>query len=215
MFTLRCDLDYGPWDTPDAQEFGHGEPAAMMRLLDLARHNGLRLHCFVSNRVLRAFPSIAESVLGDGHDLDWICKHPHQAEARYAEASELFRSVNHEAMGMCSRTPWPRDLLLPEALSALKFLSSPGDFAPAPLVHFPVEGRSDREAARAGQTARHWADHVKAQLRDVASRRRSFTLAVRPQVLSKFDPKLSHLAEIVDLASAIDLPNRTLRQRLA
>jgi hypothetical protein len=215
MFTLRVDLDYVPWDTPDAQEFGHGEPAALLRLLELAKVKGLRLHCFVSNRVLRAFPATAESVLSDGHDLDWFCKHPEQARERFDEARCLFDAVRHEALGMCVRTPWPHELHLPETLGQLRFLTSPGDFAPPPLIHFPVEGRTDRDAFRAGQTVRNWADHAKAALRDAAARHRSITVIVRPQVLSKFDPKLSHLAEIVDLAAAIELPNRTLRQRLA
>ena len=29
FLTLRIDLDYVPWDTPDAAEFGHGEPATL------------------------------------------------------------------------------------------------------------------------------------------------------------------------------------------
>ena len=29
-FCLRIDLDYVPWDTPDATEFGHGEPAVFL-----------------------------------------------------------------------------------------------------------------------------------------------------------------------------------------
>ncbi len=75
-FCLRIDLDYVPWDTPDAKDFGHGEPAMLLRILEMARHTGLKFHFFASNRVLRAFPANADAVLNDGHDLDWFCKHP-------------------------------------------------------------------------------------------------------------------------------------------
>ena len=58
-------MDYVPWDTPDATEFGHGEPAMVLRLLDMARQRGFKYHFFASNRTLRAFPSSAEAVLND------------------------------------------------------------------------------------------------------------------------------------------------------
>jgi len=207
---LRVDLDYVPWDTPDAHEFGHGEPAAFLRLLELAKHTGDRLHFFISNRVLRAFPATAEAVLNEGHDLDWFCKHPDEKETRHEEAQKLFQEIGHTPLGLSVRTQWPENAELPEGM---KFLSSTGQ-APEGIHHFPVDTKSDRDAARNGITTHAWTEGLKSAVRDAASRSREVTICVRPQVLAKFDPKLGHIKEVVDLARAVGLPIRTLRQAL-
>src|ERR1044071_3019622 len=108
FFCLRVDLDYVPWDTPDATEFGHGEAAAFLRLLDLARSSGYRFHFFASERVLRAFPSEAEAVLNEGHDLDWFCKHPESPE-RKDEAIKLLAEIGHKPVGLAIKGSWPAD----------------------------------------------------------------------------------------------------------
>jgi hypothetical protein len=208
FFCLRIDLDYVPWDSPDASEFGHGEPAAFLRLLDLARATGSRFQFFVSNRVLRAFPATAEAVLNEGHDLDWFSKHPEET-ARYKDALRLFEDVGHKPVGLCVRGAWPEGEVFPSDIS---FLSAAPGFVPEGVKLFPVETKPDREAIRAGITARAWTDTIKGQIRDTASRNRSVTVCVRPQVLSKFDPKLTHIKEILDLSRAVGLPLRTLRQ---
>lgn len=209
---IRVDLDYVPWDTPDAHEFGHGEPAAFLRLLELAKYSGERFHFFASNRVLRAFPATAEAVLNEGHDLDWFSKHPGEEDDRFEEAVELFSTIGHRPIGMSVRAVWPEQAAVhPE----LTFLSSAPGPVPAGLRHFPVETKSDRDAARNGITARAWTDTIKAQLRDAATRERDLTVVVRPQVLAKFDPKLAHVKEIMDLARAVGLPIGTFRQHLA
>lgn len=209
--TLRIDLDYVPWDSPDALEFGHGEPAMFLRILDLARSTGGRYQFFVSNRVLRAFPSTAEAVLNEGHDLDWFSKHPELQEGRYEEALKLFEAIGHKPIGVCIRGVWPAESAFP---SNLKFLSASSGFLPEGAKLFPVDTKSDRDAIRAGVMARSWTDGIKAQLRDAASRNRSLTVSVRPQVLAKFDSKLSHLKEILDMAKAVELPLKTHRQAL-
>ena len=38
FLTLRIDLDYVPWDSPDAHEFGHGEPAAFLNMKEDGAH---------------------------------------------------------------------------------------------------------------------------------------------------------------------------------
>ncbi len=210
--TLRIDLDYVPWDSPDAGEFGHGEPAMFLKILDLARTTGQRYQFFVSNRVLRAFPATAEAVLNEGHDLDWFSKHPEEQAGRFEEALELFEAIGHRPIGMCIRGAWPEGGVFPESLVFLS--SNPGKVPPGPR-HFPLETKPDRDALRAGTSARTWTDAIKAQLRDAASRNRSLTICVRPQVLGKFDPKLSHLKEILDMARAVELPLRTFRQIVA
>lgn len=202
---LRVDLDYVPWDTPDANEFGHGEPATFLRLLDLARLRGDRFQFFVSNRVLRAFPATAEAVLNEGHDLDWFAKHPE----RFEETRELFGEIGHKPLGLSVKDTWPVEAEVPEGLT---FLSSAPGPVPNNLQHFPVETKSDRDAARHGITARAWTDTLKAAIRDAASRNHPITICIRPQVMAKFDPKLGHLKELLDLARAVELPIRTLRQ---
>ncbi len=209
--TLRIDLDYVPWDTPDAAEFGHGEPAMFLKILDLARATGARYQFFISNRVLRAFPATAEAVLNEGHDLDWFSKHPADQDGRFEEALELFAAVGHQAIGMCIRGAWPDLATFP---SGLKYLSASGTKSPPLVQYFPVDTKADRDAMRGGVSARAWTDGIKTQVRDAASRNRALSVCVRPQVLSKFDPKLSHLREILDLAKAVELPLQTYRQAL-
>lgn len=213
-FTLRVDLDYVPWDTPDAAEFGHGEPAALLRLLELARHTGYKFQFFASNRVLRAFPANAEAVLNDGHDLDWLCKHPEHADERYAEAHTLFSLIGHVPIGMAAKRAWPSEDTMFEGIDELVYLSALPGPCPPGLVLFPVETRAVREAVQSGMAARTWTDLTKTQLRDFASRNLSLTLAVRPQVLARFDSRLSHLKEILEFATALDLSILTLRERL-
>lgn len=214
-FCLRLDLDYVPWDTPDAAEFGHGEPASLLRILELGRHTGYKFQFFVSNRVLRAFPTNAEAVLNDGHDLDWLCKHPEAAEERYHHARALFSLIGHVPMGMSVRGPWPADAPSFDGIEEMRFLSAAPGPSPAGMTFFPVETKGIREAIRSGMSVRAWTDFTKMQVRDAASRSLGLTLVVRPQVLAKFDPKLVHLREILDMASALDLPIHTLRDRLA
>lgn len=72
FFCLRVDLESVPWedraweDRPGAAL----EPVVLTRLLGLGRTAGLRFHAFATPEALRAFPSYAESILGEGHDLD-------------------------------------------------------------------------------------------------------------------------------------------------
>jgi hypothetical protein len=201
---IRVDLDYVPWDTPDAAEFGHGEPAMLLRLLEWSRHSGARIHFFASNRVIRAFPATAETVLDEGHDLDWLCKHID----RFDEAKALFEDAGNPLQGLAVRTAWPPEVPPPP----LRFLSASPGRVQEGIRLFPVETKSDRDASRGGLSARGWTEGIKGQVRDAASRNRGLTLSLRPQVLAKFDPKLQLMQEIFSLAHAVGLPNRTLRQ---
>lgn len=209
-FCLRIDLDYVPWDTPDANEFGHGEPAMFLRLLDLSRSSGYKFHFFASERVLRAFPAEAEAVLNEGHDLDWFCKHPESID-RKVEAIQLFSSIGHKPQGLAIKGNWPADGSA-EVLEGLKFLSAGPGTPPAGIRHIPVETRASREAYRAGTSLRTWTDSLKSQLRDFASRNTSLTTVIRPQVLAKYDSRLVYLKEVLDLATAVGLEIKTLRQ---
>jgi hypothetical protein len=211
---IRIDLDYVPWDSPDAAEFGHGEPAMLLKLLDLARTTGFKYHFFVSNRVLRAFPSNAEAVLNDGHDLDWFCKHPENAAQRAEDNWSLFADLGHTAWGFCIRGAWSESYPT-DWTKRFRFLSANLGPAPEGLRLFPVETKSDRDALRTNVHARSWADGLKLQIRDAASRNRGVTLCIRPQVLVKYDPRLQHIRELLDLSQAVGLPNRTFREMLS
>lgn len=71
-YTVRVDLAYNPWDDATVEEFGHGEPAALVALLDLVRLEGIKLHVFATLPFMQLFPSAVTAVLGDLHDLDLL-----------------------------------------------------------------------------------------------------------------------------------------------
>jgi hypothetical protein len=210
---VRVDLDYVPWDTPDAKEFGHSEPAVLLRMLDLAKTNGYKFHFFASERSIQALPAEADAVLNDGHDLDWLCKRPDEADKRFARALDLFKQVNHIPIGLACKGAWPEETAF-DGAAQLQFLSAQPGPIPGNLRLFPVETRSAREAFRNGSSVKSWADHAKLAIRDSVSRGRSVTLVVRPQVLGRFDPKLIFLDEILVLAQAVGAQVRTLRELL-
>ena len=206
LLTLRIDLDYVPWDAPDAEAFGHGEPAMILRLLDFARTTGLKLHFFISARSLRAFPATVDAILGEAHDLDWLAKHAEDPE-RYKESATLFGLAGHKPIGIALKTPWSADLK-PEWVSGFQFLSAPPGPCPQPLTHFSLGTRPLVEAIRAGVSMRSWTDEIKCA---VARAEEQTTIVVRPQVLSKTDPQLKQLKEIVDFATANSIAIRTMR----
>ncbi len=213
FFCLRVDLDYVPWDTPDAREFGHSEPAVLMRMLDLARATGHKFHFFASNRNLQALPSMGEAVMNEGHDLDWLCKHPEQASTRFPKAEELFKTLGHAPIGFACKGSWLAGATF-DGLQDMRFMSALPGPAPDGIAFFPVETKSSRDAVRSGTTVKTWADTAKLQIRESTSRQKGVTLVVRPQVLGRYDPKLVFLQEILDLAQAVGAPPRTLREVL-
>ena len=210
-FCLRVDLDYVPWDTPDALEYGHSEPAVFLRLIELSRQTGMVMHFFASTRVLRAFPATADTVLNEGHALDWLCKHPGDAE-RWEEAEAAFTQLGHQPIGIATKSAWPKDAIWPS--ESLQFLSAPKGSSPKGVRLLPVSATTLREAAYSGTSVRKWADDIRAQVRDSAARRLDTTIVVRPQVLGKFDPKLHVVKEILFLARAVGFNVGTLRQRI-
>ena len=211
-FCLRADLDYVPWDTPDAAEFGHGEPAMVLRMPELTRRTGTKIHFFASNRSLMAFPTMVDALLSEGHDLDWYCKHPEDASERFRVSQAIFADLNHQAIGMAIRGSWPVEYQDFPGLDQMQFLSAePGSKPPSNLAFFPVETRIMRQVLQTGSNVRLWTEQVKIQLRERATRNLGVTLAVRPQVLAKHDPKLNHLNEILKIATAAGLQTMTLR----
>lgn len=211
---LRIDLDYVPWDSPDAAEFGHGEPAVVLRLLEAARLRGLKFHFFASTRTIQTFPSVADAVLGDGHDLDWLCKHPEQASTRFAKALRQFVACRHVPLGIAVKESWPESVTDFDGLQSLKFLSSAHGSCPANLIHFPVETRGMRDALRSGVSYRAWSEQVRQHLADAAASGRSTTVVLRPQVVARHDPKLTQILDLVEIAEKQQLPLKTLRDGL-
>lgn len=212
---LRLDLDYVPWDNPDAETFGHGEPAVILRLLELARQTGYKYHFFSSNRVLRAFPSVTDAVLDDGHHLDWLCKHPETFEERYSEASKLFSQSGADVWGLALRSAWPEEVREVKIPTELKFISCEMGWVPEGLMQFPVETRHERDALKIGQTRRVWTEAVKAHIREQAMVNKRATIVFRPQVMAKIDPKLQYFKELAEFGLAIGFKIRTLREQLA
>lgn len=212
---LRVDLDYVPWDTPDAQEFGHGEPAMTLRLLELARQLGLKLHFFASERVLRAFPTASDAILNDGHHLDWLNKHPEDFTRRMAIAEQALQHLGVDLQGFALRQPWPADVSPDVIPSNIKFVSGPSEMQLPGVRFFPVETRAERDALRAGQNMKAWTETVKLNLRESETVRKGVTFVVRPQVLAKIDPRLSAIREIMEFALSLGFPQRTLRELVA
>jgi len=64
-FLARVDLDFVSYE-------GSDHPAVLLRLLQLCRDHGYKVHFFITLRTLRAFPSAAEAILNEGHHLDWL-----------------------------------------------------------------------------------------------------------------------------------------------
>lgn len=211
-FCLRVDLDYVPWDEPDAKEFGHGEPAMVVRLLALARSTGAKLHFFTSDRVLRAFPQAAEAALSEGHHVDWLCKHPDQMVKRMPIAIAALAELGAPMKGFALRNPWPPEAVLPEMAAGCLFVTGPGTEGPAGIPFFPVNYRTEREAIRSGQSVRVWTDSVRQMMRDRASLGQNVVIAIRPQVMAKADPQLRVVREVMDLAKVIGLSQKTLRE---
>jgi hypothetical protein len=184
-FCLRVDLDYVPWDTPDADEFGHGEPAIFLKLLEFARLRGFAFHFFASNRVLSAFPSIPEAVLNEGHALDWLCKHPSEEE-RWDRAAKLFKRIGHEPTGIGCLLPWPKDIEYDA-----EFYSGPRCELSRGTAFF-CQPDSLRDSIREKSGYAEWMKSFRNRSEKL------LTLVVRPQVLAKTDPQISGLIGLVD-----------------
>jgi hypothetical protein len=210
---FRFDLDYVPWDAPDAAEFGHGEPAYVLKLLEYARSEGLKFHFFASTRVVRAFPATVETILTEGHAVDWLCKHPEAVRERFAAFEIEVAALQCDVVGLAAKEFWPVETagVIPPKL---QFLSAQGNAGPDGIRFFPVEVRSSRTAIRAGQSARTWAEAAKRQIRENASRSRGVTVAARPQVLARFDPKLQIIRELVSVANLAGLEPISLREAM-
>lgn len=207
---LRVDLDYVPWDTPDAREFGHAEPAVVLRMLELAKGTDNRFHFFASTRALLAFPSVTEAVLNEGHDLDWLCKKPEEADVRFQNALPAFEALGYPPIGFACKTTWQAGASF-SGLERMQFISANPGPKPEGIPFFPVDLRTPKEAMRAGLSVKSWSDAVKLQIRETVSRHKGVTLVVRPQVLGRYDPKLVFLQEVLDLAAAVGAKPRTLR----
>lgn len=175
----------------------------LLRLLDLGRRTGHRWHFFASERALRAFPAQAEAVLNDGHDLDYLAKHPRDS-ARFEEARRLFAISGHHAVGWAFRESWPRDAPVP---AGIDFLSGP-TCEKTPIHLFPVVGRTLRDTARTGGGMRTWLDETKELLN------RELTAVVSPQVLARLDPRLEGVEELILAARVAGASIRTLREVL-
>ena len=158
-----------------------------MRLLNLARLDGIKYHVFVSTPVLKIFPAAIEAVLGDLHDLDWLKTTPQDS---FEEAQSLALRFQHRFEGTVTLAPEiPLDknqAFNPQTTR----LPNPEDF----LDSSPTD----------------WLNAVETTLRE--DHQTPLTLRLRPQVLNHVDPSLTKLRQIIQLAKQLGYPNRTLRE---
>lgn len=190
--SARCviwqfEMDYVPWDTPDAMAFGHGEPAMLLRLLDYARSRGLKFQFFVSNRVLRAFPASADATLNEGHALDWLCKHPERVD----EAFEFFGRIGHRPGGFLLKAGTRPPVM---GLDRFRFAVDVAEEDLAPAYRFFSTRPSLREVIADGGSVSVWAENTRADLQSDAE---IVTVGARPQTLAKVDPKLTIFDSLV------------------
>lgn len=203
---IRADLDYVPWDTVAAEEWGHGEPAMLLRLLSFGRERGLRVHFFSSTRSTRAFPAAIEAILDEGHDLDWLCRVATPTEVEIEASRALFKRHSHAIRGSGFSVSGPI------SAAGFEFVSAGAELENAGPRHFPQLAPTAINAAQSGQSARAWRESVIEHAQQCSDQANGFTLAIRPQVLSRFDPTLSHLDAILRAISELEMPLRTLRQ---
>jgi hypothetical protein len=203
MICLRLDLDYVPWDAVNAEKYGHGEPAIVLKLLDLARQTGIKFHFFVSNRSLRTFPTTADAILGEGHDLDWLTHYPDDADL-FLEARELFTLAGHKIEGVATDLPWPAGSDV-TWLSDLNFLTAPTGPHPEHLAFFPETGRADADILPFGLGKQ---DVARAHGGPEGGHG---TIVAQPMILAKVDPSLKHFRELINVLNVNAIPVRTLR----
>lgn len=206
---FRVDLDYVPWNMPPAGELPHSEPAMFIRLIDVARSLGPRIHFFASAPVIRAFPVMISTLLEEGHDLDWLCREPENAESQFADVRGLTAQWGHEFRGVGASGQWPQAASIPPDL---RFVSAKAGPVPAAVRLFPVSRCLDAELIKSAGTAAQLEEDLRTHLRDLASRRAAATLAVSLPVLATIDRQLHFVRRLIEFTESIGMPVRTLRQ---
>ncbi len=182
----------------------------VLRLLDLARASGLKFHFFVSARVLRAFPAAADAILGEGHDLDWLCLDP--SLRGYEAASEEFWLIGHKAVGVAFKAAFPEGLAL-DWFREFQFASCRSCESFNADCCFPASSPSDLEAIRSGAGLRAWADTAKTAL-SRGQDSGGVILLLHPGLQALFDAKLHHLRDVCEFAMSQETPVISLRDAI-
>lgn len=193
--TVRVDLRAMPWPGLENRELGHGEVATLVRLLDLARHEGTKYHFFVSSDVMKVYPAAVESVLGDLHDLDWLGD---GSKAGWEEAQGLARKFQHRFEGVA-------------LVGAGQVFEGEGFTTGVGEVDFPVNlARQDEFLeGKPSEWLRAVMEGLERFEEGVA------VLVVSPQVLGRTDPSLTKVRQILGRARELGFVNRTFREILA
>lgn len=145
--------------------------------------------------------------MGEGHDLDWLCRDP--GDEREAEAAqERFLLAGNPIFGFAIEQDWP-ECYRPAWLAPLKFVST-SSRPPEITRCFSVRNPSDLEAAEASGSLLRWEETTRAALRK-AEDEAVETLVVHPQVLGKHDPNLRLLRGMVEAAMQTGWTLRTYR----
>ncbi len=206
---VRVDLDYVPWQSCGPGELPHSEPAMFIRLLDVVRKLGPRLHFFATEQVIRAFPSLIVALLQEGHDLDWLCLDPSKAEEGFEAARKLSFATDYELRGVAYRDQWPSDASLP---AEAKFLSAKTDPGAHRTKFFPLTVAVDSDLVKASGTISVLDEDLRTLLRDHASRRMPATFAIQLPAIAMVDRQLMSFQRLINFAESIEMPIRTLRQ---
>ena len=189
--TVRVDLEATPWPTEENRTLGHGEAAMLVRLLDLARHRGLKYHFFVTTEVMSLFPAAVESVLGDLHDLDWLGDGSVEG---WGEAQKSARRFQHVFEGYALRAG-------DSAVAVAGFVcGAGGDF----------EVNLTEQEAFFGDKPSAWVRQVLKGLEGIENGHAVWR--IRPQVLGHTDSSLTKVAQVLGAAKEMGFSNRTLRE---
>lgn len=206
---LRVDLEYVPWQSGTSNVLPHSEPAMFIRLLDIARKLGPRIHFFATVPVMRAFPALVTALLQEGHDIDWLCTDVNEANQGFARAQAHVSDSNYEIRGVGFKDQWPAEAEFPREAH---FLSSRAGPTPNWLRHFPISIMIDGDRVKSSQTMSNLNEDMRALLRDHASRRVPATFAIQLPALGIVDRQLLSLQRLIEFSESIDMPIRTLRQ---
>lgn len=67
---IQLVLTYLPWETEERSAADHGEPAMVLRFLEVAKELGLKYDFSMADGVRRAFPSMVETIESEAHDIN-------------------------------------------------------------------------------------------------------------------------------------------------
>jgi hypothetical protein len=93
-FILRLDLDSVPWQRGEDHSI-----ATLLKLLEESRRLGWKLHVFATRRCLIAFPTLVDTLISEGHDLDLLLRSDDDPPVEFAKAQVEIGKLGHQFQG--------------------------------------------------------------------------------------------------------------------